>query len=224
MGSPTPAATNLFTSGAGGYNTYRIPAVYETMNGTLLAFCEGRVNSSSDTGNIDTLLRRSFDGGNTWTVQQIIWSDGANTCGNPTVVQDSSNGRIWLFLTWNNGNDSQSEIQNGTSIDVRKIYSCYSDNDGATWTVPLNRFAEVQPSDIRWDATGPGRGIQIVNGAHPGRLVIPANGRNIQSDNHGAQLEPECVVAGWFERISGSGNLRRRSSAKRSRERWERGL
>jgi len=28
--------------------------------GTLLAFCEGRRNSASDTGDIDVLLRRSF--------------------------------------------------------------------------------------------------------------------------------------------------------------------
>lgn len=185
-GQRAEAATNLFISGQGGYNTYRIPALYETTNGTLLAFCEGRVNSSSDTGNIDTVLRRSFDGGATWTAQQVVWSDGANTCGNPTVVQDDSNGRIWVFMTWNNGSDTQTEIQNGTSIDVRKIYSCYSDNDGATWSTPVNRFAEVQPPTTRWDATGPGRGIQMVNGSYPGRLIIPANGRNIHSDDHGA--------------------------------------
>ena len=188
-------ATNLFTSGVGGYNTYRIPALYETLNGTLLAFCEGRVNSTSDTGNIDTVLRRSLDGGQTWTAQQVVWSDGANTCGNPTVVQDSSNGRIWLFLTWNNGNDSQTEIQNFTSIDVRKIYSCYSDDNGATWTAPTNRFAEVQSPGTRWDATGPGCGIQMVNGV-PGRLIIPANNRNIYSDNHGVTWNESADLPG----------------------------
>jgi autotransporter-associated beta strand protein len=180
------AATNIFISRQGGYNTYRIPALYETTNGTLLAFCEGRKNSSSDTGDIDTLLRRSFDGGLTWTPQQVVWNDSSNTCGNPTVVQDRSNGRIWLFLTWNNGQDSQAEIQNGTSIDVRKIYSCYSDDDGATWSSPVNRFAQVQPASTRWDATGPGCGIQMASGPRAGRLIIPSNGRNIQSDDHGA--------------------------------------
>jgi autotransporter-associated beta strand protein len=187
--------TNLFTSGVGGYNTYRIPALYETTNGTLLAFCEGRVNSSSDTGNIDTLLRRSFDGGLTWTPQVVVWSDGANTCGNPTVVQDRTNGRLWLFLTWNNGNDSQTEIQNFTSIDVRKIYSSYSDNDGATWSAPTNRFAEVQPPTTRWDATGPGCGIQMVSGV-PGRLIIPANNRNIYSDDHGLTWTQSASLPG----------------------------
>ena len=185
VGFRATAATNLFTSGQSGYNTYRIPALYETMSGVLLAFCEGRKNSSSDTGDIDTVLRRSLDGGLTWSAQQVVWSDGTNTCGNPTVVQDRTNSRIWLFLTWNNGGDTQSEISGGTSVDVRKIYSCYSDDNGATWSAPVNRFAEVQPANTRWDATGPGRGMQMVSGV-PGRLIIPANGRNIQSDNHGA--------------------------------------
>ena len=211
-GLSAESSTNLFTSGVGGYNTYRIPALYETMNGTLLAFCEGRKNSSSDTGDIDTVLRRSLDGGLTWTAQQVVWSDSTNTCGNPTVVQDNSNGRIWLFLTWNNGNDTQTAIGNGTSIDVRKIYSCYSDDNGATWSAPANRFAEVQPSNTRWDATGPGRGIQMVNG-QPGRLIIPANGRNIQSDNHGTTwTQSTWLPSGTSEssvvEISGGGLLR----------------
>ncbi|HXI72373.1 MAG TPA: autotransporter-associated beta strand repeat-containing protein, partial [Verrucomicrobiae bacterium] len=127
--------------------------------------------------------------------QQVVWSDGANTCGNPTVVQDRANGRLWLFLTWNNGNDSQTEIQNFTSIDVRKIYSCYSDNDGATWSAPVNRFAEVQPANTRWDATGPGCGIQMVNGV-PGRLIIPANNRNIYSDDHGLTWNQSASLPG----------------------------
>src|ERR1035437_3078258 len=114
VGSRATASTNLFTIGQSGYNTYRIPALYETMSGVLLAFCEGRKNSSSDTGDIDTVLRRSLDGGLTWTTQKVVWSDSTNTCGNPTVVQDHTNGRMWLFLTWNNGQDTQTEIGNGT--------------------------------------------------------------------------------------------------------------
>ena len=197
-GSRALSSTNLFTSGQNGYNTYRIPALYETTNGVLLAFCEGRKNSSSDTGDIDTLLRRSFDGGLTWTAQQVVWSDGANTCGNPTVVQDRTNGRTWLFLTWNNGQDTQAAIQAGTSIDVRKVYSCFSDDSGVTWSAPVSRFGEVQPPTTRWDATGPGRGIQIVSGSYPGRLIIPANGRNIQSDDHGLTWSQSTWLPGSF--------------------------
>lgn len=62
----SPAFTDLFVAGQGGYHTYRIPALLVTKKGTVLAFCEGRKTSSKDSGDIDILLRRSTDGGKTW--------------------------------------------------------------------------------------------------------------------------------------------------------------
>lgn len=185
-GEPMFTLSDLFVSGTEGYHTFRIPALYTTMNGTLLAFAEGRVNSASDTGDIDLVLKRSFDLGKTWEPLQVICDMGEDTCGNPTVVQDETTGRIWLFMTHNYGEDDITEINNGTSRGVRTFWSSYSDDDGATWSEPVNRFSEVQPPDTRWDATGPGIGIQLRHGPAKGRLVIPAIGRNIESDDHGA--------------------------------------
>ena len=185
-----------YQQGANGYHTFRIPAMVQANDGTLLAFCEGRKNSTSDTGDIDLVLRRSFDGGNTWQPMQVVWSDFINTCGNPTPVVDRSNGRIWLFMTHNFGWDTQEEIANGTSDGVRTIWSCYSNNNGATWSTPVNRFNEVQLPDTRWDATGPGNGIQLTTGANAGRLIIPAIGRNIQSDDHGATWTQSGYLTG----------------------------
>lgn len=176
---------DIYWQGYNGYHTFRIPSLIEAPDGTLLAFAEGRRNSSSDTGNIDTVLRRSFDGGKTWEPMQIVWDDGANTCGNPTALVDRTRDRVWLFMTHNLGQDTQSEITNGTSDGVRTIWSTYSDDNGATWSPPVNRFHQVQPPDTRWDATGPGNGIQLVHGPNAGRLIVPANGRNIQSDDFG---------------------------------------
>ena len=70
----------VFTAGDGGYHTYRIPALIATARGTLLAFCEGRQSGRGDAGNIDLLLRRSFDGGRLWEPPQVLWDDGSNTC------------------------------------------------------------------------------------------------------------------------------------------------
>jgi hypothetical protein len=61
----------LFVKGAGGYNNYRIPALITTHKGTLLAFCEGR--EGGDSSDIDLLLRRSEDGGKSWTPKQVVW-------------------------------------------------------------------------------------------------------------------------------------------------------
>ena len=53
-----------FRAGQEGYASFRIPAVVATGTaGTLLAFCEGRVGSRDDFGNIDIVLKRSTDGG-----------------------------------------------------------------------------------------------------------------------------------------------------------------
>ncbi|MFE5320942.1 exo-alpha-sialidase [Paenibacillus sp. NPDC056579] len=176
---------DLYAAGTEGYHTFRIPSDLTTSSGTLLAFAEGRKNSASDTGDIDLVLKRSFDEGRTWQPLQIVCNDGVNTCGNPTPVQDESTGRIWLFMTHNYGEDTIEEINNGTSRGVRTIWSSYSDDEGATWSAPVNRFNEVQQPNTRWDATGPGIGIQLRHGPHKGRLVIPAIGRNLQSDDHG---------------------------------------
>src|SRR3982074_1388936 len=79
----TPPQTDVFRAGEGGYHTYRIPALIVSPKGTLLAFCEGRRNSGSDAGDIDVLLRRSFDGGKTWAPVQKIADMGEDTIGNP---------------------------------------------------------------------------------------------------------------------------------------------
>ena len=91
--------------------------------GTLLAFCEGRKSGRGDSGNIDLLLRRSGDGGKTWSPQQVVWDDGPNTCGNPCPVVDRQSGVIWLLLTWNRGDDSESQIMARTSKDSRRALS-----------------------------------------------------------------------------------------------------
>ena len=52
-----PEQVEVFISGEEGYHTFRIPALYVTPEGTLLAFCEGRRNSRSDSGDIDLVLK-----------------------------------------------------------------------------------------------------------------------------------------------------------------------
>ena len=60
-------------------------------NGTVLAFCEGRKKGQSDSGDIDLVLKRSFDNGEIWQSMQLVWDDGENTCGNPCPVVDRGN-------------------------------------------------------------------------------------------------------------------------------------
>jgi sialidase-1 len=188
---------DVFTNRTEGYHTFRIPAIIATPKGTLLAFSEGRKNSRSDAGDIDLVLKRSTDGGKTWGKLQIVWNDGQNTCGNPCPVVDETTGRIWLPMTWNHGKDRESQIQKKTSIDTRRVYITYSDDDGKTWAKPNEITAAAKKPAWTWYATGPGNAIQIRRGRYKGRLVVPCDhnllvaGKNVRrshcltSDDHG---------------------------------------
>ncbi|MCL5281429.1 MAG: glycoside hydrolase [Planctomycetes bacterium] len=193
-----PQLTNVFVSGTDGYHTYRIPALLVTPKGDLLAFCEGRKDSRSDTGDIDLLMKRSVDGGRTWSPPQIVWDDGPNTCGNPCPVVDQTTGVIWLPLTWNLGRDRESEIIRNTSKDTRRVFVTRSDDDGRTWAKPVEITAHTKRPDWGWYATGPGVGIQLERGPTKGRLLVPCDhsyrtpegttdcgSHVVYSDNHG---------------------------------------
>lgn len=119
--APAVEQTDVFVSGQDGYHTYRIPSVIRAANGTLLAFCEGRKNSGSDTGDIDLMLKRSTDGGRTWGAAEVIWDDAANTCGNPCPVLDETTGTLWLLLTHNLGTDREREIAARTAKGTRTV-------------------------------------------------------------------------------------------------------
>lgn len=166
-------STVLWEQGTGEYNNYRIPSIIVTNNGTLLAFCEGR--EAGDTGDINLLLKRSEDNGITWSDEQVIWDDATNTCGNPCPVVDEETGRIWLFTTWNNGEDKEKDIINKISLSPRVPYVLYSDDDGKTWSLPVSLEETCRNPSWGWYATGPGVGIQLKSGKYKGRLVIPAN-------------------------------------------------
>ncbi|AQQ09113.1 Sialidase precursor [Sedimentisphaera cyanobacteriorum] len=167
--------TDLFVRHENGYNTYRIPSIIRTNKGTLLAFCEGRKDGVGDEGDIDLLMKRSEDNGESWSKQVVIWDDGDNTCGNPCPVVDRQTGTIWLGLTWNYGSDHLKGIVAGESKHPRIPYISKSEDDGLTWTKPNNISDSVRRDYWRWYATGPGTGIQLKYGKKKGRLVIPAN-------------------------------------------------
>src|SRR5207244_2570531 len=109
--------TDLFISRAEGYRAFRIPAMIVTPRGTVLAICEGRKKSTSDSGNIDLVLRRSTDGGKTWEPLRVIIDDGDNTAGNPCPVVDRQTGTIWLPFCRNN----------------REVLVTFSRDEGETW-------------------------------------------------------------------------------------------
>jgi len=161
--------TELFISGAGNYQTYRIPALVVTVAGTILAFCEGRRDSSSDSGQIDLLLRRSSDGGSAWSEPQIIATEPDVTCGNPCPVVDQHTGTIWLPFCRNFADGPEGLITEGKA--PRTVWLTSSQDDGLTWAEPREITSTTKDPSWTWYATGPTHGIQLTSG----RLVIPCD-------------------------------------------------
>jgi sialidase-1 len=172
---PAPLFLSGFAGGKDGYHTYRIPALAVTKRGTVLAICEGRKNSWGDSGDIDLVMKRSTDDGKTWSELKLIWDDAENTCGNPCLVVDQETGSIFLLSTWNRGDDHEGEIIAQKSNDTRRVFVLRSDDDGITWSKPEQITDAVKKPNWTWYATGPGSGIQLENGEHKGRLVIPCD-------------------------------------------------
>jgi sialidase-1 len=101
----------VFVSGSEGHATFRIPAIIILPNNELLAFCEGRVNSDNDFGDINIVMKRSVDKGKTWSSLETIVDVNILQAGNPAPVVDLQdpaypNGRIFLFY---NGSNNQSD-------------------------------------------------------------------------------------------------------------------
>jgi sialidase-1 len=165
----------LFKSGSEGYQCFRIPAIVTSAKGTVLAFAEGRKNNCGDAGDIDLVMKRSDDGGKTWSALQVVWSDSSNTCGNPAPVVDSRTGHIILLSTWNLGSDHERQIIDGVSKDTRRIFALKSTDDGRTWSTPREITSDVKLPSWTWYATGPCNGIQMQARRYRNRLIIPCD-------------------------------------------------
>lgn len=160
----------VFTAGSDGYHTYRIPAIVTALDGTLLAFCEGRRGSTSDYGDIDLIVKRSGDKGKSWSPLQIIVDDGAYSCNNPAPVVDRKTGAIVLVFTKHPGDDKESEILSGAAPPCT-VWVTRSTDNGVTWATPTEITQQVSQPGWRWYAVGPGHGIQ----SRDGRMLIPCN-------------------------------------------------
>eukprot|EP00756_Hemistasia_phaeocysticola_P060318 Hpha_TRINITY_DN3931_c0_g1::TRINITY_DN3931_c0_g1_i1::g.18116::m.18116/K01186/NEU1; sialidase-1 len=128
----TVVLTDLFTSGVselpwskGKYTCYRIPSIVRTDTGAVLVFIAERVapgtaQSCSDDNVINILLRRSDDGGKTWSDPTLVFSPGTST--SPFPVFEPKSKTIFL-LTNVNTKDCKCDMQYISSTDDGKTWS-----------------------------------------------------------------------------------------------------
>ena len=76
-----------FWSGTGGSSQFRIPCLVSLNDGTLVAGCDARWNTSLDGGGLDTIVSRSKDGGRTWKYTFANYlGDNGNTHHNDSTA------------------------------------------------------------------------------------------------------------------------------------------
>jgi len=190
-----PDRVDLFTSGEGIFGRHRIPALLVTEKRTVLALCEGRRKAGGLTGDIDLVLRRSLDGGDSWLPLQVVADHGEDTLGNPCIVQDGSSGALWLLFTKSPGGFTEDQIVAGEAPASTTVWVTTSTDEGATWAAARDITATTKRGDWRWYGTGPGHGLQLAGG----RLFFPCyhsvadtkvyRSHAVYSDDHGATWE-----------------------------------
>ena len=128
-----------------------------TRKGTLLVYCEAR-RASDDWALMDILMQRSEDRAKSFSPPCILarGTEAHPTVNNPVMVQDGS-GRIHLLYC--------EDYAVGGGRALRR----YSDDDGITWSEPVDVTAYTRPDFRNAWAFGPGHGIVTGDGT----LVIP---------------------------------------------------
>ncbi|WP_344679154.1 sialidase family protein [Saccharopolyspora taberi] len=184
-------STVVFKERTDGYDCYRIPAVVRANNGDLLAFAEGRKGGATfcnDAGDIDLVMKRSTNGGQTWSAPQVVIRGFGDTKGNPAPIVIPSTGRIVLLST-------MQCVRNPACGRVPRVQ--HSDDNGATWTVPKVLTQELGFATAPgWLATGPSHGVVLTRGAHAGRLVAGIN-YTVDGQNSGAIIHSDDQGVTW---------------------------
>ena len=166
------------SGGDDGVHTYRIPGLARTKKGTLIGVYDVRHRSGRDLpGDIDVGMSRSTNGGITWEPMRIIMDMGDDPdwhydgIGDPAVLVDEVTDTIWVAATWSHGNRSWRGSGPGLKPEeTGQLMLVRSNDDGMTWSKPINITRQVKRPEWCFILQGPGKGITMRDGT----LVFPA--------------------------------------------------
>ena len=157
--------TELWRVGEQHISLFHVFGLLATKHQVVLAFCEAREGNGGDADCAHHLfMRRSVDGGRTFSENVVLVKAEGNRCYvNPTPVQDTDTGRIFLFYADNESNQRTD------------VYYMTSDDEGATWSDSKRITDCFHDTDtpMPFHLPGPGHGIQLQSGSFRGRLLIP---------------------------------------------------
>ena len=190
-------------AGDDGVAAYRIPGLATSNKGTLLGVYDVRHNNSADLQEyVEIGLSRSTDGGQTWEKMRIPMSFGEheglpkaqNGVGDPAILVDRKSGTIWIIAAWTHGmGNGRAWWNSQPGMDMHhtaQLMLVKSDDDGKTWSEPINITEQVKDPSWYFLLQGPGRGISMDDGTlvfasqYIGSDRIP-NAGIIYSKDHG---------------------------------------
>lgn len=190
-------------AGDDGVAAYRIPGLATSNKGTLLGVYDVRHNNSADLQEyVEIGLSRSTDGGQTWEKMRIPMSFGEheglpkaqNGVGDPAILVDRKTGTIWIIAAWTHGmGNGRAWWNSQPGMDMNhtaQLMLVKSDDDGKTWSEPINITEQVKDPSWYFLLQGPGRGISMDDGTlvfasqYIGSDRIP-NAGIIYSKDHG---------------------------------------
>ena len=164
-------------AGDDGAAAYRIPGLVTTNKGTLLGVYDIRYNSSVDLQEyVDVGLSRSTDKGQTWEPMRTIMSFGEtaglpkaqNGVGDPAILVDEKTGTIWVIAAWTQGmGNGRAWFNSQQGMDkeqTAQLMLVKSEDDGRTWSAPINITNQVKRPDWYFLLQGPGKGITMQDG------------------------------------------------------------
>ena len=174
---PLRLAHKVRHHGDDGVHSYRIPGLATTTQGTLLAIYDVRRESSVDLqGDIDVGLSRSTDGGKTWERMKVImdikeWGgkpESENGIGDPSILVDPFSNTIWVMALWAHGKPGQmlwnSSEAGMTPEETGQLMLVKSEDDGVTWSRPINITSQIKDPEWKLMFNGPGKGITMRDG------------------------------------------------------------
>jgi sialidase-1 len=171
---PLFKTSRVFEGDTGGYKLYRIPGIVVTKKGTILIYTEARRTGSGDWDTIDILLRRSTDGGKTFSPQRVIARAPGKIERSPVALERKQSRPD--DVTYNNPvaiTDRDGTVHFLFCLEYMRAFYMRSQDDGQTFSTPVevtSAFDAFRP-EYPWRvlATGPGHAIQL----RSGRLLVP---------------------------------------------------
>lgn len=161
---------------------FRIPGMVTTNNGTLLGVYDIRYNSSVDLQEmVDIGVSRSTDKGQSWEPMQVAMTFGEtgglphaqNGVGDPSILVDEKTNTVWIVAAWThgmgNGRAWWNSMPGMTPDETAQLVLVKSEDDGKTWSEPINITSQVKDPSWYFLLQGPGRGITMQDGT----LVFP---------------------------------------------------